>query len=611
MRSLLRVCLFFLSLISSQVYAQGFSHEESYVNLSLWHTVDLGRTQEPQGFTSQEFHVPKPGGGNTNEIKAALMKQRAERLQNVSRPFAANVPLLDRNFQANNASGTPNDNSMAISNAGIVVSVVNTNVRIYDSTGKQLLSRSLATFGDTVGPLTRTYDPRALYDPISDRFIVVFLNGTLDTNNNPIVCFSKTNDPTKDWNVYKLPGNPLQNDTTWSDYPIVSMSKDELFLTFNLLKNNMNWDDGFTRSLIWQVPKNDGYTGATALTSKLYSEIKYDGRYVWSICPVRGSDQIQSPNMYFLSVRPDAESNDMIFLHEVTNTAASGTATLLQKLLVTNVKYGVPPNADQPKVNDTIGNYLQTNDARVLDATLRDNTIHFVGNTVDPTNLRAALHIGRITDPSGPNAMATGQIYSDPALDFGYPSIVALPQGLVMTFSHTSSTVFPGTSAAYLPSLGEYVDRIVVKDGSSAINVLQDSIERWGDYTGLQVRYNNPSTAWLSGSYGVRVGISRTHQTWVGEVRIAPSSVPERPTLELSRSLSYPNPTNGLVNVASTKPLRTVSFVNALGARIELMPFATGEGFAVDLSDQPAGMYHITLHYADGSEETQKIVLDR
>lgn len=615
MYSLLRFLFLLIAIAASAslTYAQGFSHKESYLTIPFLHSVNLSTVQELPSVVKGHDEIPEPGGIK-NEIKTTLAKLRAERGLSNATPMESNVPVLDRNFKANSPNGTPNDNSMAISNAGFVVSVVNTNIRIYDTTGKQLVSKTLALFANSLGSLQRTFDPRAIYDPIADRFIVVFLNGTVHTNNNAIVCFSKTNDPTGEWNCYKVPGNPLPNDTTWSDYPIVAITKDELFMTFNLLKDNTDWRDGFTRSIIWQIPLSNGYSGAE-LATKLYSDITFNDRFLWSICPVHAGDEIQGPNLYFLSVRPDAAQNDTVFLHEVTNTIASGTATLVQKVLKTNVKYGVPPNADQPRFRDTIGNYLQTNDARVLDATVRGNTIYYAGNTVDMENLRAGVYIGSIVNPSDVQPQIRGRIYSDPGLDFGYPSIVALPQGAVFTFSHAASNVFPGTSAAYMLSMDDYIDRIVVKEGTTYINVqgaLKDTVERWGDYTGIQVRYNQPSTIWLSGSYGEKTGLTNNHVTWVGEVRLATSSVKDNPKLELGRSLTYPNPSAGLVHLnVKRKNIQTISFTTASGVLQQLVPNMTPAGISIDLTDQPNGMYHITVRYTDGETDTQKIVLNR
>ncbi len=43
---------------------------------------------------------------------------------------------------------------------------------------------------------------------------------------------------------------------------------------------------------------------------------------------------------------------------------------------------------------------------------------------------------------------------------------------------------------------------VTVKQGELSINRLTDSLERWGDYTGVQPKYNEEGVVWMSGSYG-------------------------------------------------------------------------------------------------------------
>jgi len=86
----------------------------------------------------------------------------------------APAPTMLRGFIGNSTNGTPNDNDVCIGNNGIIISVVNTNFMMFNDTGRFLLSKSLSNFGKALGTLNRTYDPRAIYDPVADRFIVVF-----------------------------------------------------------------------------------------------------------------------------------------------------------------------------------------------------------------------------------------------------------------------------------------------------------------------------------------------------------------------------------------------------------------------------------------------------
>ena len=65
----------------------------------------------------------------------------------------------------------------------------------------------------------------------------------------------------EDWNIYTLPGNPNGLDE-WTDYPMISITNDHVFLTINLLKDGETWQAGFIETIIWQMGKTSGYDGA-------------------------------------------------------------------------------------------------------------------------------------------------------------------------------------------------------------------------------------------------------------------------------------------------------------------------------------------------------------
>lgn len=109
----------------------------------------------------------------------------------------ATPPQVLRSFAANISQGTPNDNDMAVSNNNIVASCVNTNINFYGDTGRFIWGRLLSALTNRLGPLNRTYDPRVIYDPIADKFILVFLQGSSSADTRIIVGFSTDTDPTK------------------------------------------------------------------------------------------------------------------------------------------------------------------------------------------------------------------------------------------------------------------------------------------------------------------------------------------------------------------------------------------------------------------------------
>ena len=427
---------------------------------------------------------------------------------------AAATPTQIKGFIANGTQGTPNDNDVAISKGGFIVSVVNSNINIYNDTGRFIVSRTLANFARSLGTLNRTFDPRAIYDPIADRFIVVFLQGSTSADSRVITAFSQTNDPTKEWNFYTIPGNTF-GDSSWSDYPIISLSNNELFITLNRVKDNTPWQTGFVESLIWQVNKADGFAG-DSLRKRMYADIKYNNKSIWSICPVKGSNEFYGPNQYFVSVRPSDLKNDTVFLHEISNTL-DNNPTLTTKVLKTNLPYGLQPNAPQPS-----GQYLQTNDARVLSAYKHYGTIHYVGNTIDTALFAPSVYYGRIDVNNANTPTVTGTIISYDSMDIGYPSVAYVGGGFshdqtsVITFSHVSTTKFPGNSAVFVDRDGNISAPIHLRKGDGSVNVLADTIERWGDYTGIQPVYNKMGECIISNSYGIASG---QHLTWVARVK--------------------------------------------------------------------------------------------
>jgi hypothetical protein len=217
-------------------------------------------------------------------------------------------------------------------------------------------------------------------------------------------------------------------------------------------------------------------------------------------------------------LRNVAASNDSIFLTEITDSYTSGNAALVQRVITTPKSYGFPPNARQKKVGG-VNHYLMTNDARVLAAIYENDHIHFGSNTVNTQFMNAGVYLGTIANVSSTTPTVTAEIFSDATMEYGYPSMTWMGTGtndhkVLYTFSHCITDSFPGTSILYKDANGNYSDIIAVKNGTSIINVLVDTNDRWGDYTNIQRQYNTSNRAYLSGSWGK----STTMNSWVSIV---------------------------------------------------------------------------------------------
>jgi hypothetical protein len=501
----------------------------------------------------QNLEMPNPVPGTikhrvkeAKELNMQKYSQKSpEQLKEAPRSSGM-TPVMLRNFQGNAYNfRAPNDNDMAISNAGYIVSVINSTILFrhadinIDSIIKVV---SLEAFSASLSISGSKFDPKVVYDPIEDKFIMVFLNGFTDSTNFIIVAFSETGNPHDNWHLYQLPGNPYNN-SLWSDYPIIAITEKEFFLTLNLLNNNMSWQEGFVESIIWQIRKSDGYEGLP-LTNVLHNNIAYGGTPVRNLCPIQGGAYPTGPDIYLLSNKNFSAESDSIFLIHLPDTIGGSNNTPTLQLLQSANKYFMAPYARQPN-----GHAFDTNDSRVLGGYIENGKIHFVQNCMDTATGFAGFFHGIVTDLSG-NPQVSGKIIGDTILDLGYPNISysgtsTQDDRAIISFNHSASSVFPGFSAIEYDN-GTYTSIVSLKEGTRFINVLADNTERWGDYSGSQRKYNEPGIVWTAGTFGT---LSNRYGTWIAELASNQFSGTVKRSLSGIDSKIYPNPASDAITI--------------------------------------------------------------
>lgn len=510
--------------------------------------INLSNIEDQQTFVNIKAEHSKHGTLiDKKKIQIDKARKTAITAQRVSNKSAKKAfePKVVNSFEGNFSSGgTPTDNNLAISNSGIIITAINSNIRIMNEDGETLMAKTLSSLAKSVGNLSSAYDPHVSYDAENDRFILIFLSGYSSVNSNLIVGFTASNDPTEDWNFYKLPGTVHGNDT-WSDYPFLAISKEEVFIPVLLWLNGESGWDSEAEEIIWQIEKKAGYEGGK-LTYKYYDKVKIGNKKVWNTRPVAGSMKAYGPNMYFVGNRAIDEQNDSIFVFEITNTLASGKAELKVKVAKSNVPYGIPPSALQPLADDP----LRTNYADIHSAYLHYGKIHFVGNSMAKSTNSPGIYYGIISDLDSENPSVDAQIFSLDTLDLNYPSMAyaggdGIDRSFIINCLHSSANTNPGTSVLYVDRDGKFSDLIRVKSGESPINVMgSSSIERWGDYTGCQRQYNKSGVVWLAGSFGK----NNRNATWVAKVESTDSRLSVS-SINKDNLLLYPNPSYSLVNI--------------------------------------------------------------
>lgn len=472
------------------------------------------------------------------------------------------VPSQDTTYVFDYSGGTPLDNTIAFGKNGILLASVNSFLWGYDTFNDSSLfknpdqsTRTIAfgQFADTLIPDPNSsfpFDPKLIYDHINERYIYVFLDGRGPSDSQCIIGFSTTSDPRDPWNVYSLPGDPRGLGANWTDYPAIAITEDELFFTVNMIIPNVSWQEGFDGTVIWQIELENGYNGEADLDVQLWDNIAFNNEYVRYLCPVEGAVDPEGPNAYFVSNRPWDAQNDTLFVVEVTNTIASGQASLNVTPVKSNVTYGIPPNGKQANTpagtEDSLG--LQTNDARFLGAVLNGNTIHAVGNTRDFTSNNAGVYHATITNVGTSSALsAVGHVIATDTLDLGYPKIAYPSNGTqynqyVIGFNHTFTDVNAGISCIVYDAVNdEYSEIFRLKDGLNYVDRMAGAYERWGDYFGIQNIHYAPGRVWTGGFYGLA---NRSSSTWFNDISLNDSTLlnTESATPDINDSKVYPNP---------------------------------------------------------------------
>jgi hypothetical protein len=458
-------------------------------DLSLWLT-------HIKNINKHSFH-----NAEADSLKALKSELKIKERQDIQEETStSDINFLNAaGFQGNVFNGgAPPDNTLAISNNGNIVSVINCNVAYYFSNGAlQWLGSFWELFNDaTLNEII--YDPIVMYDSQADRFVMIAIHGFTSETSKLIVCFSKSNNPLDGWWIYKLSGNPLNN-LCWLDYPKLGISNNEVYVTGNLFSDI----SGFSEAVIYQISKYNGYNGSD-LVWDVWSNISGDPN---TLIPVSyGQQGNYGPGLYFLTQNP--VSGNTIELYELTDEINANPQLI--RTSIPKQAYSISGNALQP------GTMVQliTGDCRIMNAFYLDGTIHYVFQSDYQNSGYTGINYNRLDlNTLSNSAFVFGQL----GLDCAYPSIASFAtsesdKSVMISYLASSSSIFPETRAMVFDANLQWSVPITAKAGQNFVDAFAfDNFVRWGDYTGISRRHNSPQPeVWISGGYG-------TTQTLFGE----------------------------------------------------------------------------------------------
>jgi len=475
------------------------------------------------------------------------------------------TPVIGSNFIGNHTNGSsPLDNSIAISNGNMIISVTNTTMLYSDTQGNTLYYQDFLTFINDPA-ITGVCDPVVIYDQGADRFVFFCQVSPLNsTTSKLLIFFSKSNDPRDGWWYYNVTGNPL-NDASAFDYPKLALSDNELYITGNLFHDS---DHHFNQAVIYQFTKGPAYGGGSLVYTLWYG---IDGS-PFTICPVsQGQGGNYGPGCYLVATSSTDASTYSFY--DLTNDRTSGSAAL-NYYSVSTTEYKVAPDAAQ--YGSTV--MLNTNDARTLSGFYLNGIVHFVFHS-----MRADGHCGinyhRLTVSTLSDKYSLFGLNSS---DYCYPSVVsygadANDQSVMIGFMKSNSLIFPSIRVVNCDNDMNWSGSAQVKPGDGYVYYSGDP-ERWGDYSGTCRKYNSAKpTIWMSGSFGAS---NNQWDTWIAEIYDNSNGIP--PATDGGTNVSvYPNPVVKDFSLEFTLPETcplSISITDANGKTVKQL--FEGKGYA-------------------------------
>jgi len=113
---------------------------------------------------------------------------------------------------------------------------LNTEVRIQDREGNNLFTTSLSTFWAPMPGNGGTFDPKIIYDPYYDRWIMVTPSGSSSPQSKLYLGVSTSSDPLGEWNMYWI--DPDESNITWFDFPSIGFNEKWITISGNMFGND-------------------------------------------------------------------------------------------------------------------------------------------------------------------------------------------------------------------------------------------------------------------------------------------------------------------------------------------------------------------------------------
>jgi Secretion system C-terminal sorting domain len=507
------------------------------------------------------------------------------------------------------AVGNPTDNAIAVSNSGHILQLQNDAVTFAETNGTVNLNTSLNSFLNSLGASSYTYfDPRVLYDPEFDKFVVV-IDATFNNTSKVIVGVSDDGNPQSGWNFFPINSNTAGG-TGWWDYPTLGMSTADIFVTLNEFSNFSTMSGSFNAVDILQIPKVDLYltNQGAGIAYALYNDVKDGKNVATTIAPashgvpqINGNNISYGPGIYSVGISTNYDATMMNFittssLFDITDDYVGTPA-----LNIYTASLPKPVTAGVPAFQKGTSTRLDVGDIRLKSAIYQAPNIHFVF-----TRRYDASHGETVIQYFNFDVSATIPTFNSneisPSLTngdeewFSYPSLCHIgidetKKDVRIVYLASGAKFYPEIRMIDIDNSNILSSHTIAKVGDNYLTTASGD-HRWGDYTDIKRKYNdeNCNTTWSAGGYGNNSNVLQTAMTgtlcW-------PNAINEN-LLNGKVDIS-PNPSNNKLNVVlANKQNFEFKILNYLGQLISKGNISNFNS-TIDVSSLNNGLYLLIL----------------
>ncbi|HET6993444.1 MAG TPA: hypothetical protein VFI06_00620 [Chitinophagaceae bacterium] len=372
---------------------------------------------------------------------------------------------------------------------------LNSEVRIQNKTGTTLSTVSLGNFFSTLAGVSGVFDPKVLYDPFAQRWMITAPCNRRTATSSICLGISATNDPTGTWDLYLFDADGTN--TNWFDYPSIGFNRNWIVVTGNMFSNAA---DAFAGEMVFMFDKAATYAGSPTATTNLATGVG------GTIVPAITLDNTINNMNLVSNWNGSSGGSGFLRLFTITGTASAPVFAATSFFPgVTQPWNSNPPTNFAPQ--NTVANLIANGDSRIQNAVFRGGSLWCTQSAFlpDVTPTHSAVQWWQINPATG-TVQQFGRVEDVTAATFfAFPSIaVNAYNDVYLGYSSFSATQFASSNSSFrlhTDAVNTMQPTVRFKAGlAKYFKTFGLTANRWGDYSSTCVDPND-FTMWTAQEY--------------------------------------------------------------------------------------------------------------